>query len=282
MMSFRPLRHAAPALLLGLLCAPQDSRAAGAAAPPPAVTVTKVQVKDVAPTITQIGRVQAIQSVAIIARVQAFLEKIDFQEGGMVKTGQVLFELQKAPYQAALDAAQAALQKAQATLLNAQQVYARDSKLARGSIVTQEQLDTDIANRDTANADVLSARANLETAAINLSYTTITSPIDGRIGKATYTKGNLVGPTSSALATVIQMDPIRVTFSVADRDVVNALQKSHKTLAQLSSARVAGAAALERAGIPAEGDDRVHRQPGRSRRPAPWRSGASSPTPRAC
>ncbi len=238
MISLQPRLRFVLALVLGLLCAPPPGQAAGAAAPPPAVTVTKVQVKDVAPVTTQIGRVQAIQSVAIIARVQAFVEKIDFQEGGMVKAGQVLFELQKAPYQAALDAAQAALQKAQATAHNAQLTYNRDSKLAHGAVITQVQLDTDIANRDTANADVLAARANLETAAINLSYTTITSPIDGRIGKAAYTKGNLVGPSSNPLATVVQMDPIRVVFSVADRDIVAALQKSSKTLEQLSSAAV--------------------------------------------
>lgn len=218
--------------LLGLLFACQ---AANAASPPPAVTVAPVEIRNVAPVTTHIGRVQAIQSVAVTARVQAFVEKIDFQEGGMVKAGQVLFELQKAPYQAAFDAAQGALEKAQATLRNAQTVYDRDSRLAHGVVVSQAQLDTDIANRDAAQADVVSARANLETAAINLSYATVTSPIDGRIGKAAYTKGNLVGPGSGPLATVVQVDPIRVVFSVADRDIVSALQTTHKTRAQLSS-----------------------------------------------
>lgn len=220
------------AALLGLLFACQ---AANAASPPPAVTVAPVEIRNVAPVTTHIGRVQAIQSVAVTARVQAFVEKIDFQEGGMVKAGQVLFELQKAPYQAAFDAAQGALEKAQATLRNAQTVYDRDSRLAHGVVVSQAQLDTDIANRDIAQADVVSARANLETAAINLSYATVTSPIDGRIGKAAYTKGNLVGPGSGPLATVVQVDPIRVVFSVADRDIVSALQTTHKTRAQLSS-----------------------------------------------
>ncbi len=226
---FRP----AAVALVARRCAPQPGRAAPS--PPPAVTVATVELQNVAPTTRQIGRVQAIQSVAIAARVQAFVDKINFQEGGKVKAGQLLFELQRAPYQAAVDAAQGALQKAQATLRNAQFIYERDSKLARGVVVSQQQLDSDIANRDGDAADVLSARANLETAAINLSYTQVTSPIDGRIGIATYTQGNLVGPSSSPLATVVQIDPIRVVFSVADSAVVEALQRTQKTRVQLSS-----------------------------------------------
>jgi membrane fusion protein (multidrug efflux system) len=84
-------------------------------------------------------------------------------------------------------------------------------------------------------ADVLSARASLETAAINLSYTTILTPIGGRIGKAAFTVGNLVGPTIGSLATVVQVDPIRVVFSVADGDLVGALTKSGDTQAQLNA-----------------------------------------------
>ncbi len=206
-----------------------------AAAPLPAVVVTPVMVRNVAPTTSFIGRVQAIQSVAITARVQAFVEKIDFKEGGLVKARQTLFELQRGPYQASLEAAQGALDKAIATQKNAQIIYARDSRLAPGSVVSQAQLDTDVANRDAADADVVSARANVETAAINLSYTTLLSPIDGRIGRAAYTQGNLVGPTSGALATVVQVDPIRVVFSVADRDVIGALQKTGQSQSQLPS-----------------------------------------------
>ena len=163
------------------------------------------------------------------------MEKVDFQEGGLVKAGQTLFELQRAPYQAALDAAQAALEKAQATEKNAQLTYQRDLQLIHNSVISQATLDTDTANRDSAAADVLAARANLETAAINLSYTTIVSPIDGRIGRTPFTKGNLVSSTSGALATVVQIDPIRVVFSVADSAVVGALQRTGKTQAELNS-----------------------------------------------
>ena len=239
--SFRRISRAAAILLLitpGL----RAPAARGAETPPPSVTVAPIEVKNVAPTNSYIGRVQAIQSVAIVARVQAFIDKIDFQEGGLVKAGQTLFELQKAPYQAALQAAQAGLEKAQATLRNAQLIYERDSQLGHGSVISQSQIDTDLATRDADAADVLSARANLETAAINLSYTNITSPIDGRIGKAAYTQGNLVGASSSSapLATVVQIDPIRVLFSVADRDIVSALQRTHETQAKIASTLVLG------------------------------------------
>ncbi|MFL5281303.1 MAG: efflux RND transporter periplasmic adaptor subunit [Rhodopila sp.] len=221
-------------VLVALIIPPAPARAADA--PAPAVTVTPIEVRNVAPANSYIGRVQAIQSVALIARVQAFVEKIDFQEGAMVKAGQLLFELQKPPYQAAVDAARAALQKAEATVRNAELTYQRDSKLGRGTVISQAQIDADLANRDAAAADVLSARANLETAEINLGYTSITSPIDGRIGKAAFTQGNLVGGSNtSPLATVVQVDPIRVIFSVADRDIVNALQRTHQTSAKIAA-----------------------------------------------
>jgi membrane fusion protein (multidrug efflux system) len=214
-------------VLVTLLC--------GAAAPPPAVTVTKVTLQNVAPVHRYIGYVQAIQSVAIMARVSAFIDKVAFTEGTMVKAGQVLYELQKPPFQAALDAAQATLQGAEATLRNAQRNVDRDTHLIVGSVVSRQQLDTDTTTRDADDAAVLADRANVETAAINLSYCTITSPIDGQIGKTSYTQGNLVGTGSSALATVVQLDPIRVEFAVADGDILNALVRSGKSIDDLKS-----------------------------------------------
>jgi membrane fusion protein (multidrug efflux system) len=214
-------------VLVTLLC--------GAAAPPPAVTVTKVTLQNVAPVHRYIGYVQAIQSVAIMARVSAFIDKVAFTEGSMVKAGQVLYELQKPPYQAALDYAEATLRGAEATLRNAQTNVDRDTHLVVGSVVSRQQLDTDSATRDADEAAVLADRANVETAAINLSYCTITAPIDGQIGKTTYTQGNLVGSNSPALATVVQLDPIRVEFAVADGDILNALARSGKSVAELKS-----------------------------------------------
>ena len=227
-----------PRALIPLLLLSLSAIARAQGAPPPSVVVAPIEVRDVAPTRSYIGRVQAIQTVNLVARVSAFVEKIDFKEGGAVKAGQTLFELQKGPYQAALDQAQGVLQSAEATLRNAQVIYQRDSQLTAGAVVSRAQIDTDAATRDADAANVTSARAGVETAAINLSYATIISPIDGRIGRAQYTVGNLVGPSTGALATVVQVDPIRVIFSVADSDIVGALQKTNKTQAQIDKSAV--------------------------------------------
>jgi membrane fusion protein (multidrug efflux system) len=162
-----------------------------------------------------------------MARVTAFLDKIDFQEGGDVRKDQVLFELEKAPFQAAVQAAQAQLDKAQASYAQAQVAFERSQKLNTQGFEAQAALDQARATRDSAAADVEAAKANLATAAINLSYTSIVSPIDGRIGASAYDVGNLITPSSKTLATVNQMDPIRVTFAVADRDMVSVQQRTN-------------------------------------------------------
>jgi membrane fusion protein (multidrug efflux system) len=173
--------------------------------------------------------VQAIQTVQLVARVTAFLEKIDFQEGADVQDRQVLFELQKAPFQAAVQAAQAQLDKTQANYAQAQVAYQRSARLNRQGFEAQASLDQAIATRDSAAADVEAAKASLATVALDLSYCTIRAPIEGRIGATTYTVGNLVSPTSKPLATINQMDPIRVVFSVADRDLISVQQRSESS-----------------------------------------------------
>ncbi len=208
---------------------------ARAAPPPPAVTVVPVEIRDVAPVQTFPGQVQAIQSVTLVARVSAYVDKVVFQEGSLVKSGQLLFQLQQGPYQAAVEQAQGSLKQAEATLYNAQRNYERDSQ-AGNLAISQQQVQQDVAARDVAAGQVDSARGALQTAAINLSYCTVTSPIDGRIGKALYTAGNLVSPTSGPLATVVQVDPIRVAFSVADAQLLAAQQASKQTQQQLSEA----------------------------------------------
>lgn len=193
--------------------------------PAPAVVVTPARVENVAPVSSFIGRVQAIQSVQIVPRVTAFIEDEPAAQGSDVKAGQVLFVLQKAQYEAAVQSAQAKLASAQAALANAQRQYQRAAQLAARGYEATANLDTATATRDQAQADVLSAQAALTQAQLDLSYTTITSPIAGRLGAITLTKGNLVTPTTPALATINQMDPIRVVFSVTDRRFVDFKQR---------------------------------------------------------
>lgn len=217
------------ALALVLWCAAASPAALAQSAPSvpaPSVTVAPVVVKDIAPPQTFVGRVVAIQAVQIVPRVTAFIEDVPAQQGRDVKAGDVLFQLEKAQYAAAVQAAQAQLASANAALRQAELTYERAATLKQRNVETQANLDQAIATRDQNKANVQSARANLDQANLNLSYTTITSPIAGRIGAVSLTKGNLVTPSTPALATINQLDPIRVLFSVSAGRVIAAQQRT--------------------------------------------------------
>ncbi len=230
------------ALLLGALILAATLRpiapVRAAAPPPPAVTVTPVVVTNVAPSHGFIGRVTAIQSVQVVPRVTAFIEDVAVKQGSDVKAGEVLFQLQKSEYQAAVQAAQAQLASAQAALKNAELAYQRATKLNKQGFEAQANLDQALATRDQDQASVLAAQASLAQAALNLSYCTITSPIAGRIGAVTLTKGNLVTPSTSALATINQLDPIRIVFSVSASVLVAVEQRTGATPAQTAASLV--------------------------------------------
>lgn len=223
--------------LIGLLARAPVSFAAPAA-PPPAVTVSTIKVENVAPSSDFIGRVTAIQSVQIVPRVTAFIDDVPVKQGSDVKAGDVIYQLQTSQYQADLQSAQAQLQSAQAGLRNAEVTYNRAAQLNQQGFEAQSNLDTAIANRDQARAAVLTAQSNLALAALNLSYCTIKSPIDGRIGAITLTKGNLVTPSTSALATVNQLDPIRVVFAVSNREVVKVEQRTGASSQEIAAGLV--------------------------------------------
>lgn len=197
---------------------------------PPAVVVAPIQSEDVAASQQFLGRIQAIQQVDLVARVEGFLDQVAFKEGAFVKKGQLLYQIEQNQYQAQLDSANAQLatakaQKAgaEAQLKNAQLNLDRQQTLLEKQTVSQAVVDQAQASRDEASASVQSgqasieqANAQIETAKINLGYTTIDSPIDGRIGATNYTQGNLVSPQSGTLATVVQLDPIRMVFSIPE------------------------------------------------------------------
>ena len=198
---------------------------ASAAPPPPSVTVAPVITQNIAPSFSNIGHVVAIQSVKIVARVTAYIDEVNFQQGSAVEAGQLLFSLQPAQYQAALLMAQAQLASAQAAVANAQLAYARAAALRATGFEAESVLDADTATRGEDEANVLSAQANVANAKLNLSYCTITAPIAGRIGTVALTKGNLVSSSTGTLATINQLDPIRVEFSVsADSPILAAFQ----------------------------------------------------------
>lgn len=209
------------------------------AAPPPGVLVEAVQSRLVGQQGRFIGTIQAIQSVDVMARVEGFLTEVAFDQGSTVAVGQLLYQIDPAPFQADLEAAnaqyaaaQAELSSAQAALLNAQAQFLRYSNLVGRGDTSQADFDKAKANRDEAQANVdkakaseLQAQAQITTAKINLGYTTIASVIAGRIGATNYTIGNLVGPDSKTLATVVQLDPIRAVFSIPSANFVRFMDR---------------------------------------------------------
>jgi membrane fusion protein, multidrug efflux system len=197
----------------------QSQQAAAPAPPPPAVGVQPAQMKGVARSYAFVGRIKAIDTVQLRARVEGFLEKVLFTEGQDVKAGDLLYQIEKTQYQAAVDQANANLAAAEAQELNAQLQYNRSAQLIRGDNVAQSTVDLNRANLDSGKATVLQTKAALTVARENLGYTDIFAPIDGRIGLTAYTMGNLVNAASGVLDTIVSQDPIYVQFPVSVREL---------------------------------------------------------------
>ena len=190
------------------------------ASPPPAVAVTPAASRQVTETGDFIGRVTAIDKVDIVARVPGFIQERHFTEGQQVKTGDLLFRIEQATYIAAVDQQRANLAKAKATEVNTALQLERGKELVRNNNISQATVDQRAADEAAAQANVLQAEALLQQAEINLAYTEIRSPIDGRIGFANFTVGNLVDPSSGKLATIVSQDPIYVVFQSSERDIL--------------------------------------------------------------
>jgi membrane fusion protein (multidrug efflux system) len=220
-------------IMTGLLTCSAGVQGTYAANPPPSVVVTPVIESDASTRFSNIGHVIAIQSVRLVPRVTAFINEVTVKQGSDVKAGEVLFRLQTAQYQAALQTAEANLASAQAALANAQVTYERALHLNSSGFSPTSTLDQDLAMRNEDEANILSATAAIATAQLNLSYCTITAPIAGRIGAVTLTKGNLVTPSTGVLATINQLDPIRVVFSVSTDSPI--LYATHYTAGKQSA-----------------------------------------------
>ncbi len=192
----------------------------------PAVMVAPAAMQAIADSADFLGRVQAADKVELRARVEGFLTERRFTEGQMVKKGDVLFVIDKAPYEATVDQRKADLAAAQAIAANAEVQLQRTRELAERGNAPQATLDQRIAEDARARADIAKAQAALRTAEINLSYTEIVAPIDGRIGQATVTPGNLVAPATGPLATLVSIDPMNVTFPVTQRELLDARRRA--------------------------------------------------------
>jgi membrane fusion protein (multidrug efflux system) len=211
----------------------------GGAPPPPEVAVITVAAQT-APLSTELpGRVEASRVAQVRARVTGIVQKRLFREGSEVKAGQLLFQIDPAPYQAAVDSAKAALAKAQANLVQAAAQAARYKPLSDAKAISQQEYVNAQAAQAQGEADVAAARAALQTAQLNLGYASVTAPISGRIGRALVTEGALVSQTEATqLALIQQIDPAYVNSTQAVADVARLRKAATATAADLSAVRI--------------------------------------------
>ncbi len=216
------MRYFLSALLICFTMLPTSGLAApgdqGRKTPPPLVKTREVELQNVNPPQEYVGHVQAIQSVRLRARVEGYLEKIKFREGSLVQKGDLLYVIEQPPYKANLASAKAKVAQAKAELFKAKSRLRR-LRTAKAESVPRTKMEDAIAAKDLAKGRLQQARANLDTARINMDYTTVKAPVSGRIGKSDFDRGDLVSPGSGTLAQIKQIDPIRVVFSVGEKNI---------------------------------------------------------------
>ncbi len=205
------------AVLFGALAAAQAQPAPAA---PPAVGVVEAVNRPVKESSEFLGRIEATNRVSVVARVTAFLEKRTFNEGAEVKTGDLLYRLERGPFEADLASKKAQVAQLQATLVNAKLTTDRAKTLLGGPAGQQSTYDAAVANQQSLEAQVQAAEAQVQLSQINLDYTEIHSPIDGKIGRTAVTDGNVVSPSSGVLTTIVSQDPMYVTFPVSVREAL--------------------------------------------------------------
>jgi RND family efflux transporter MFP subunit len=189
--------------------------------PPPKVDVALPVQRPITRYLDATGNTAPIKSVDLVARVQGFLESINYQDGAFVKEGTVLFTIEPETYKLKLEQAQAAEAGAQASLKQAEADYKRQADLVAKQAVSQATLDTSTSTRDNAQANLQQAQANTKIAEVNYSYTKVTAPFDGFVTAHLVSVGELVGVASpTQLATIVALDPIYVNFTVSEQDVL--------------------------------------------------------------
>ena len=203
-----------------LALAGSQALAQGGPPGPPSVATTVVKPQSITETSEFVGRIQATNRVALVARVTGFLTKQLFTEGAEVKQGDVLYQIEKPPFEADLQAKQAALAQANAQLTNATITLGRAQALLNTPAGQKSTVDDAVAAQRSDAALVMAAQANLQTSQINLGYTDIVAPIAGKIGRTAVTIGNVVTPSSGVLTTIVSQDPMYVNFPVALRAVL--------------------------------------------------------------
>ena len=191
----------------------------------PYVVTVSARMETTAPQKKFIASVEAINSVDVKAQVTGYLDKILFQEGGFVKKDQILFIIEQSRYKEAVNSADAEVARAKANLKQIENDHKRNKVLFAQKVLTASNIEASESALAQARAAVKSAEANAELARINLGYTEIRAPIDGYIGKALITKGNYIDMSGRPMARIVQISPIRISFSVTDRDRLETLKR---------------------------------------------------------
>ena len=189
--------------------------------PPPKVDVAVPVQRSFTRYLEATGNTAAIKNVDLVARVQGFLQSINYTDGAFVKEGTSLFTIEPDTYKLKLEQAQAAESGAQATVRQAEADFKRQQELVQRQAVSQATLDTSTSTRDNAQASLLQAQVNTKIAAVNYGYTNVTAPFDGVVSAHLVAVGELVGVSSpTQLATIVALDPIWVNFNVNEQDVL--------------------------------------------------------------
>lgn len=206
----------ASALVLGAGGSPTHAAEPAAAKPAPEVTVAQVLLRPVSDANAFTGRIQAVDTIQIKPRVSGYVDTVHFREGATVKKGDLLFTIDPRPYRAESDRLAANLAQAKAEAKNADANAARGSKLVQQHAVSQEEADRLDTAAASAKAQVASVQAALDNARLNLSFTEVRAPVDGKVSNAQITAGNLVTPTDT-LTSVVTVDPMYVYFDVDEQ-----------------------------------------------------------------
>jgi membrane fusion protein (multidrug efflux system) len=188
--------------------------------------VIRVERRDVTPVTSFTGRIEAVDKVDLRARVEGFVQEIRFEDGADVGAGQLLFVMEKGPYQAKVNEDKAAIIAATGSLKLADLEVDRQTVLVQRQAVAQAKLDEALAKQAQAKGALLGSQAALEKSELDLSYTNVFSPVAGRVGRSSVSVGDLVGPSSPPLATVVSQHPIYVTFPVSVRQLLDVRRRA--------------------------------------------------------